>query len=242
VYSFKHSRAGVLLAAALTILFGAISVLAQTPAGGAPVDTFSGKYEGTAKNPDGSFMNLLLELKNEAGKVSGSATSGATTLKISEGSLADAKLTVKFEGREGVLNAKVEADKITGEWIEGSRKLAVEFKKVVPSATAPATTAAPATAFSLPGEWEAVADANGQPFPFLLVLKLDGEKVTGTSSSQLGDSNISSGSWKDGRLAFALEGPNGTVTMSATVVEGKLTGEFDFAGQLQGRWVAVKKK
>jgi hypothetical protein len=29
--------------------------------------------------------------------------------------------------------------------------------------------------------------------------------------------------------------------MSATVVEGKLLGQFDYAGQLQGKWAAVKK-
>jgi hypothetical protein len=29
--------------------------------------------------------------------------------------------------------------------------------------------------------------------------------------------------------------------MSATVIEGKLSGEYDYAGQLQGKWVAVRK-
>jgi hypothetical protein len=29
--------------------------------------------------------------------------------------------------------------------------------------------------------------------------------------------------------------------MSATVIEGKLSGEFDYAGQLQGKWVAQRK-
>jgi len=86
-----------------------------------------------------------------------------------------------------------------------------------------------------------VADAQGQPFPFLLTLKVDGETVSGSSSSQLGDSNIKSGTWKEGKLYFQLEGSNGVITMSATVVDGKLAGEFDFAGQLQGKWVAVKK-
>jgi hypothetical protein len=106
---------------------------------------------------------------------------------------------------------------------------------------ATAAEAAPATALNLNGNWDAVADAQGQPFPFLLVLKIDGETVTGSSSSQLGESTIKNGSWKDGKLSFDLEGQNGTINMSATVVEGKLTGQFDYAGQLQGRWVAVKK-
>jgi len=75
----------------------------------------------------------------------------------------------------------------------------------------------------------------------LLTLKIDGENVTGGSSSQLGEAQVKSGTWKDGRLSFQLEGSNGTIVMSATVIEGKLSGEFDYAGQLQGKWVAVKK-
>jgi hypothetical protein len=114
--------------------------------------------------------------------------------------------------------------------------------QVTPSPAAPATPAAAApAAFNLNGQWDAIADANGQPFPFLLTLKVEGEKVTGNSSSQLGESVVKDGTWKDGKLVFSLEGQNGVISMSATVIEGKLSGEFDYAGQLQGRWVAQKK-
>jgi hypothetical protein len=40
---------------------------------------------------------------------------------------------------------------------------------------------------------------------------------------------------------FSLEGANGTIALTAAIVEGKLSGEFDYAGQMQGKWVAVKK-
>jgi hypothetical protein len=105
----------------------------------------------------------------------------------------------------------------------------------------PAAAAAPAGAVNLNGQWEGVADAQGQGVPFLLTLKIDGETVTGGSSSQLGDSTIKNGTWKDGKLVFELESPNGVIAMSATVIDGKLSGEFDLSGQLQGKWVAVKK-
>jgi hypothetical protein len=92
------------------------------------------------------------------------------------------------------------------------------------------------------GQWDAVADAQGQPFPFTLTLKLEGEKVTGSSSSQLGDSPVSSGSWKDGKLSIMLEGGAGQIALAATMIDGKLSGDYDFAGQLSGKWVAIKKK
>jgi hypothetical protein len=76
----------------------------------------------------------------------------------------------------------------------------------------------------------------------MLVLKVDGETVTGSSSSQLGEATVKQGTWKDGNLSIQLEGTNGTITLTAKVVEGKLSGEYDYAGQLSGKWVAVRKQ
>ena len=212
----------------LTFLLGATVALAQ--------DNVSGKYEGTIKRPD---ENMSLELKSEDGKISGRLQNGQTSLESSEGSLKNGYLSLTF-GKDTSFGAKVEGDKIVGEW----QKRVFELKRVpapAAAAAAPAPAAA-APAFNLNGQWEAVADANGQPFPFLLTLKVEGETVTGNSSSQLGEAAVKDGSWKDGKLAFVLEGGNGNISMVATVVDGKLTGEFDYAGQLQGKWVAVKKQ
>src|SRR5438067_1064754 len=83
------------------------------------------------------------------------------------------------------------------------------------------------------------AIAQGQPFPFTLSLKLEGDKVTGSSNSQLGVGNITTGTWKEGKLAVVLDG---NITLVATMIEDKLSGDYDFAGQSSGKWVAVKKK
>lgn len=228
----RISRTRTVAIFALTLVLGASAAFAQ--------DTVSGKYEGMLKNTGGADEKVSLELKNDGGKISGRMMKGETTFDIAEGSLADSRLSLKL--KDGMINAVVAGDKITGDWASGNKKGTLDLKKVVPPAM-PATSAeaAPATAVNLNGNWDAVADAQGQAFPFLLVLKIEGETVTGSSSSQLGESTIKNGSWKDGKLTFDLEGQNGTISMSATVVEGKLTGEFDYAGQLQGRWVAVKK-
>ena len=219
----------------LTFLLGVSAALAQ--------DTASGTYEGTLKNTGGADEKVSLELKNEKGKISGHMMVGQMSLEIAEGSLTESKLSLKL--KDGMVNAVVAGDKITGDWSSGNKKGTLDLKKVVPAApaktAADATPATPATAVNLNGQWDAVADAQGQPFPFLLVLKIEGETVTGSSSSQLGESTIKNGMWKDGKLAFDLEGQNGTINMSATVVDGKLSGQFDYAGQLQGKWVAVKK-
>jgi hypothetical protein len=233
----SHQAIAKSIALLFTCFLGTAVIFAQETV--SVSDALSGKYVGTAKIAGCPDAQVTLELKNESGKISGHFISGPMTMEISEGNLADGKLSLKFgpDAKDGTLSAKVDGDNITGDWLTGANKKAIELRKAV-AASGLAAAAAP---INLSGQWDAVADAQGQPFPFLLTLKVDGEKVSGSSSSQLGDSNISTGSWKDGRLSFQLEGTNGAIVMSATVIEGKLSGEFDFAGQLQGKWVAIKK-
>jgi len=228
-----RSRLGLLT---LTFLLGSIVAFAQ----GTP--DLTGTYEGIVKMPNMPEGKVSIELKSEGGKITGRAMHGPKTIDISEAKLENGTLTLRFD-KDHAFTGKVDGDKLVGEVSDGAQKFPIELKKVTPAAAAPAAApaaAAPA-AVNLNGQWDAIADANGQPFPFLLTLKVEGDKVTGSSSSQLGESVVKDGSWKDGKLAFQLEGQNGTISMSATVIEGKLSGDFDYAGQLQGKWVAQKK-
>lgn len=210
----------------LTFLLGTAAALAQTQPG------VVGNYEGTIKGQAVTF-----ELKNKDGKLQGQLKSGEKAYDLTEAAVNGEGLLSFTFGKDAKLDGKTDGSKITGNWIVGAEKTPIELKKVA----AAAAPAAPAPAFNLNGQWDAVADANGQPFPFALTLKVEGETVTGNSSSQLGDAPLKDGTWKEGKLAFLIEGANGNISMVATVVDGKLSGEFDFAGQLQGKWVAVKK-
>jgi hypothetical protein len=201
----------------------ALTVSAQT-------QTFAGKYEGKAKSPDGEVA-LKLELTEDAGKYAGQVTSPHGVYKIVSANVADGLLTIEAEGNgtKGKLTLRQKGDTLAGDFTADGRTGPVEFKKAAPLDI-------------LSGDWDAVADAQGQPFPFSLTLKLDGEKVTGSSSSQLGTSTVSTGTWKDGKLAVMLESGSGQIALVATMVDGKLSGDYDFAGQLSGKWVAIKKK
>ena len=226
----------------LTLLLGATAAFAQESSAPAPAglpamaDKVFGNYEGTIT---GQTDEVALHLKGESAKLLGRLHVGQKAYDITEGAFTEGTVSLMF--KEGKLVGKVEGDKIIGDLWIGSDKKAIELRRIPPTPATPATPATPPTKFVPNGEWEAMADANGQPFPFLLTLRVDGEKVTGGSSSQLGDATIKEGVWKDGKLSFQLEGTNGIISMSATVVEGKLSGEFDYAGQLQGKWVAVRK-
>lgn len=212
------------------------------------VDQFVGNYKGTAKGPEGDVA-LTLEIKSDKGKISGRLITPKGEEALTSGEVVVSKLTIKLGSGSGAnqLVLQLRDDKAVGEWKTGGQTRAVEFRKVLPDTETTAAevakpVTAPSTTEALSGEWEAAADVQGQAFPFALSLKVEGDKVTGESSSQLGTSTISSGSWKDGKLAVVLEGSNGQIALIATMVDGKLVGDFDYAGQLSGKWVAVKKK
>ena len=182
-------------------------------AAGAQAKSFGGKYQGTIKSPNGD-VQVTLELKDDNGKISGRATTPHGAYEVVKATLAD---------------VRQEDDKLVGNWWLGDQTGAFELMKAVAKD-------------DLSGEWTAVADANGQNFPFTLVLKLDGDKLSGSSSSELGESAITEGTFKDGKLLFKLNGSSGVIAMVAVLQDGKLNGDYDFAGQMQGKWVAVKKQ
>ena len=228
-----RTRLGLLT---VTFLFASLVAFAQAP-------DLSGTYEGTVKVPNVPEGKVSIELKSEGGKITGQAHHGPKIVPITEAKYENGMLTLSFD-KDHKYVAKVDGDKLVGEVSDGGQKFPLELTKVKPVvAAAPATPAAPAApaAFNLNGQWDGLADAQGQGFPFLLTIKVEGESVTGNSSSQLGESVVKDGSWKDGKLVFQLEGQNGVISMSAVVIDGKLSGEFDYAGQLQGKWVAVRK-
>ena len=228
-FSRYHLPKSATLLALLLLSPLALCAQTQTPT----MDQFVGNYKGTAKMGSGE-MDVTLEMKSANGKISGRAVAAGTEYQITSGEITGGKLTLKFGTADPAsLVLQQREDKLVGDWIHGDQKGTVELKKIA---------AEPSMAEFLTGQWDGTADANGQPFPFLLTLKVDGDKVTGTSSSELGTSPITTGSWKDGKLVFVLDSSNGQIGMVATIVDGKLVGDFDLGGQMTGKWAAVKKK
>jgi hypothetical protein len=212
--------------ASLVLLLVVFTAAAQ------PQASWAGKYEGIIKNDLGEQQKLTLDLVEDAGKYSGTFNTNKGSFKILKGQMANGTLTLDIEkpgGGSAPMSLKKSAEGLLATFTDGGAgKITIDFRK--------------AAADEISGEWEAVADAQGQAVPFTLVLKLDGEKLTGSSNSQLGSSTVSSGTWKDGKLAVVLDTGGGNITLVATMVEGKLSGEYDYMGQGSGKWVAQKKK
>lgn len=223
------------IATLLVLLVSPVAVFSQGGAQPAPqlsIDQFAGNYKGIAKAAAGD-ISLSLEIKSDKGKISGRLVTPQAEYPITSGEIVEGKLVLKLGTADsgGTLTLQQREGILVGEGRDGVRVSAVEFKKE------------PSAAELLSGEWDAAADAQGQPFLFTLTLKVEGEKVTGGTISQLGQSTITSGSWKDGKLVFVLSGENGgQIGMMANLQDGKLIGDFDFSGQMTGKWAATKKK
>src|SRR2546429_9417800 len=74
------------------IVVAAMMVSAQT-------SSWAGKYEGTAKSPNGE-VRLTLNLTDDAGKISGQITSPHGVYKIVKAQLTDGLLTLDAEGTD----------------------------------------------------------------------------------------------------------------------------------------------
>jgi hypothetical protein len=210
-------------------------------------DTLSGKYEGVAKSDQMGDIPLTVEIKNDNGKLSGKIDTPQGPAAITSGTYADGKLSMKFDagGNEGTVTGTLTGDKISGKWELGGQGGPLELKRsgaaVAGGASGETAKPAPSGADPVSGEWDATADAQGTTIPFTLKLKLDGDKVTGSSESPQGSAPISKGSFVANKLTFSLDTPQGTIVLTGMIKDGKIDGEFDFAGQATGKWGAKKK-
>ncbi|HXI94345.1 MAG TPA: hypothetical protein VNO24_30600, partial [Blastocatellia bacterium] len=184
---------------ALSTVASAASFNKSTNQPGQNKDTLSGKYEGVAKSDQIGDIPLTVEIKNDNGKLTGKIDTPQGPAAITGGTFDNGKIVMKFDagGNEGTVTATLDGDKISGKWELGGQGGALELKRAAMTAAAPASPSGGATKPAAPaapaaagdpvsGEWDANADANGTQFPFTLKLKLDGDKVTGSSESSQG--------------------------------------------------------
>lgn len=96
------------------------------------------------------------------------------------------------------------------------------------------------------GEWDASFHSKeNSDVSFTLKLKLDGDKVTGSTESSHGTFPISEGTFVGNKLTLKVDSSNGLVVLTGMVKNGKIEGEFDFtdkkASKRKDKWTAKKK-
>ena len=196
---------------------------------------------------------LTVEIKNDNGKLSGKIDTPQGPSQITSGTFADGKIMMKFDagGNEGTVEAMLNGDKIIGKWALSGMGGPLELKRAgataaatPPAAATPlaAATPAPAGGDPITGEWAASAEVSRYR-RFLSRSNSSSKAIKSQArrTSDQGTAPLSKGTWSANNLTFALDTPNGVIGFKATLKEGKLMGEFDFAGQMTGKWEAKKK-
>jgi len=242
------------MTAFLALLLTSICVMAQssTDKQGTSGDPVSGSYKGIAKSEALGDIPITVDIKYDNGKLSGKIGIPQGDAAITGGTYADGKVTIKFDagGNEGTVTAQLKGGKIVGDWSVAGQTGTLELTKAeggaattpaAPPAAPPAASKPAAGGDPISGEWDATADAQGTEVPFTLKLTFAGGKVTGESSSAMGTAPLSEGTFASDKLSFTLEIPQGKLTFTGTLKDGKITGDFEMAGMGGGKWQAKKK-
>lgn len=93
----------------------------------------------------------------------------------------------------------------------------------------------------LTGTWECQSHGSSQgDMPFTLYLEQDKEVVTGSVSSPIGGTQISSGSFKKNVLDIEIDTPDATYKINGKLQKGQLSGEWSSADE-KGTWEGKKQ-
>jgi len=103
-------------------------------------------------------------------------------------------------------------------------------------------THADSTNDPISGEWNVSFFVNGHSTPATFVLKLDGDKVSGTANSDhTGQGTVRDGKFEKGKLSFTLDfQKHESIAINGELKGEKLMGEFRTEGFV-ANWEAIKK-
>jgi len=93
----------------------------------------------------------------------------------------------------------------------------------------------------LTGTWECVSHGSSQgDMPFTLYLEHSKEIVTGSVSSPMGGTQITSASYKKKTLEIRIDTPMGNYTLTAKLKKGQLNGTWAVDTGEKGNWEGKK--
>ena len=212
----------------------------QTAAAGATADA-NGKWNLTVE-AQGQKLPVTLILKQDGDKVSGSLES-----MLGKGEIAGAKVTgnklvgtakTEMQGQavELNINGTITGDTMKGvinSSIPGFPPLPFEGKREGGGAVQPPAKTddkmPTAAKGNIAGKWKIDTNANGQPVTVNVDFKQDGDKLSGTITSDIGGGTVKSGNVSGKKVKAALE-----IDFQGQPLEVTLDGNLDGDGKMSG--------
>jgi hypothetical protein len=221
-----------------------------TPAASA-APSIAGKWNLSVETQSGPNTSVL-DLKLDGKKVTGTVSSQLGEAGV-QGEFGEGKLTfsIAFQGANGnfqlgFAGALRDDGTLAGTMDIAGQGMQMPWKAERIKTDEPKTEAKAVPSPSIAGKWNVVVTTQNGPNTSVLDVKVDGKKVTGTMSSQLGETPVA-GEFAEGKLTFAIafQSANGPVQIAfagALKDDGTMAGTIDFAGQMQMPWTAERVK
>ena len=93
----------------------------------------------------------------------------------------------------------------------------------------------------LTGTWECTAHGTEQgDIPFTLTLEQSQEEVTGSVSSSMGGTEITSGTFKNKAVEIHINTPQGNYTITGKLKKDQLSGDWSGDNDQKGTWEGKK--
>jgi hypothetical protein len=242
---------------ALFTVLAALLVGAPAFAQGTPTSV-GGDWDVTVVSPQGPNTTRL-SLKQDADKLSGMFKSPMGELPVTGAVTgADVKIlfTINIQGQplDITLNGKATDTTMTGTAVFGTFGEGEFSAKRVETTTAATTTAAPAAASATTteaaaanaaGKWDVTFKTPQGDFPGTATISVDGDKLTGTFGSQMGEAPVSGTmTGKTVKLKLQAQTPQGEMQVEMTGdIDGDtiVNGKADVMG-MQLDWTAKRIK
>jgi hypothetical protein len=238
----------------------AVGFLALAPAGASAQTDVTGDWVVTVESPQGP-VTIDAAMKQAGEELSGSIVSPLGSVDFKGKVLKDAievAYTMDMQGNavEIKMTGTVTGDTIAGNFNFGGLGEVPWTAKRKPAGSAaaatPAAAAAPAAAVAaggaagdVSGKWDITFNMAGNPSPATGNFTQSGDKVTGTLSSQAGETQVNGTmSGQALKLAFVVETPQGAleITMTGDLAGDSLAGKAALAGLGEAEWTGKRIK
>lgn len=208
---------------------GTVTGQREAPAAAAAVE---GKWEITATDPDGTARRATLDLKPEGEQLKGAITlDSGDTLPISAGEVNGGAFEFKVFIGDGdiAVSGKVAGDAVAGEY-------------KMPTGETGKFTGKRTAAGSLAGRWSVVArDAEGNQIRSTLDLKVEGDRLSGTITTESGDSApLVEGKVQGDSFSFKIYVGDGNIEVKGRLENGKVAGEYVTPNGSKGTYTATR--
>jgi hypothetical protein len=202
------------------------------------VEDILGKWVAKAQTPNGP-LEMEFELKMEGNQLLGSAAAFQGSFPLNGLKFEDPNLSLEMNlgGMNFRLTGLLKEGRFSGKWEQVGTDVQGTW-----TAERKSTAITAGTAGSITGIWSSIAVTSQGELLLTLDLKQDGEKLTGTVSSELGALPIQAATFKGETLQFDLD-LNGTIyRTSAVLKDDKFSGRWVNVGTNDGgAWSATRK-